>query len=86
MVKCCFKENRPVFSVFIDMQKAFDSVDRELMYYILLEYNLGGNFYNCLQSIYNNSRAFYADDIVIFSDSALKLTEILSVVGKWCLK
>ena len=45
------------FSCFIDMQKAFDWVDRDLLLYKLLNLGIGGRFYNAVKSVYCNSRS-----------------------------
>ena len=41
------------FVAFVDMEKAFDWVDRDLMYYKLLSYNVDGKFYNVIRSLYS---------------------------------
>ena len=40
------------FVAFVDMEKAFDWVDRDLLYYKLLSYNVDGKFYNVVKSLY----------------------------------
>ncbi len=35
------------------MQKAFDWVDRDLLFYKLLKYNINGNIYKCIKAMYN---------------------------------
>ncbi len=39
-------ENKSMFTCFIDMQKAFDWVDRDFLFYELLKYNIDGQFIN----------------------------------------
>ncbi len=41
------------FACFIDFRKAFDFVNRDLLWYQLLEYEVNGKFYKSLQSLYN---------------------------------
>ncbi len=36
------------------MQKAFDWVDRDLLFYKLLTYNIDGNIYRCIKALYNH--------------------------------
>ncbi len=36
----------------IDIQKAFDWVDGDILFYILLKYNINGNIYKCIKVIY----------------------------------
>ena len=47
-------QNQGTFACFIDMQKAFDWVDRDLLFYKLLEYNIDGKLYNCIKALYNH--------------------------------
>lgn len=42
------------FVTFIDLQKAFDTVDRELLQYSLLKYGIDGIFYHAIKSLYLN--------------------------------
>ncbi len=39
------------------MQKAFDWVDRDLLFYKLLKYNINGNIYKCIMTMYNHPMA-----------------------------
>ena len=45
----------PTFSVFVDMKKAFDWVDRDLLFYKLLQNNINGRLYESIKSLYCNS-------------------------------
>ncbi len=36
------------------MQKAFDWVDRDMLFYKLLEYNLDGKIYSSIKALYNH--------------------------------
>jgi len=47
-------ENLPTFTCFIDMQKAFDWVDRDLLFYKLLQNNIDGRIYNAVKALYSN--------------------------------
>ena len=44
------------FVAFFDMQKAFDSIDRSLLYYRLLSYGINGKIYRAIKSLYNESK------------------------------
>jgi len=50
-------ENKGTFSCFIDMQKAFDWVDRDLLFYKLLIYNIDGKTYNCIKALYDHPQS-----------------------------
>ena len=50
-------QRKSTFVAYIDMEKAFDRVDRHLMLYKLLSLGIGGNMYKCLSSIYNSCQA-----------------------------
>ncbi len=54
LVKNRLAQNRDTYACFIDMQKAFDWVDRDLLFYRLLEYNIDGNIYKCIKALYNH--------------------------------
>ena len=43
----------PTFSCLIDLQKAFDWVYRDLLFYKLLEYNIDGNMYKAVRALYS---------------------------------
>ncbi len=47
-------QNKSTYACFIDMQKAFDWVDRDLLLYRLLTYNIDGNIYKCIKALYNH--------------------------------
>ncbi len=36
------------------MQKAFDGVDRDMLFYKLIEYNIDGNIYNYIKALYHH--------------------------------
>ena len=47
-------EGKDAFCAFIDMQKAFDWVDHDLLFYRLLKYNITGNIYYCIKALYSH--------------------------------
>ena len=53
----CRKKSQHVFGCFVDLQKAFDSVPRRILFQKLLDYNINGKFYDCLVNIYCNDTA-----------------------------
>ena len=46
-----------MFACFIDMQKAFDWVDRDLLFYKLISYNITGKIYWAIKSMYVNTQS-----------------------------
>ena len=50
----CKRNNRYIYSCFIDFKKAFDSIPRHKLFQKLLDYNINGKFYDCLVNIYSN--------------------------------
>jgi hypothetical protein len=46
--------NQPVFSCFVDAEKAFDRIDRKLMFLRLLELGVCGKYYWAIKSIYKD--------------------------------
>ncbi len=49
-----FSENKCTFACFIDMQKVFDLVDRDMLFYKLLEYNIDGKIYKSIKALYTH--------------------------------
>ncbi len=47
-------ENRDTLCSFIDKQKAFHCVNRDMLIYRLLDYNNDGNIYNCINVLYRH--------------------------------
>ena len=48
------KQKKKLFACFVDIRKAFDCTNRQLLFYKLLsEYSVGGNFLKLLQSLYD---------------------------------
>ena len=48
-------ENKDTFVSFIDMCKAFGWVDRNLLFFKLLKYNISRKIYNAIKSLYSNT-------------------------------
>ena len=62
LVLCCILRNRKslglsTFLAYIDFQKAFDSVDRGLLFYKLSKIGISGKFYNAISAMYSNPRS-----------------------------
>ena len=72
IVRCLFDkyvkyQGKKLFTCFVDIRKAFDSVPRSKLFYTLVkEYNIGGNFLAILQQIYNGNKIYIklADGLV----------------------
>ncbi len=52
IVKNRMSEGRDTFCAFIDMRKAFDWIDHDLLFYNLLKHNINGNIYRCIKALY----------------------------------
>ena len=48
---------RSTFVAFIDLEKAFDRVDRTLLLYRLLLHNIDGRIYNTIKKMYSNTKS-----------------------------
>ena len=59
-------EKKSTFGTFIDLQKAFDFVDRDALLYKLLLNKIDGKFYNSVKAMYTNT------------ESSIKLNGVLS--------
>ena len=49
--------NLPTYIAFVDLEKAFDRVDRNLLLYKLKSMGFGGKMFNIIQSLYSNCQA-----------------------------
>ena len=49
---------KPVYAVFVDFKKAFDSVCRQALFYKMAKLGITGKFYSVLRDMYSNSYAF----------------------------
>ena len=49
-----FSLNRKLYVAFIDFEKAFDSINRKLLWPILLKNGISGQLYRCIKSVYNS--------------------------------
>ena len=47
---------KPTFAAFVDMQKAFDWIDRDLLFLKLLITNIDGRMYKAIKSMYTNTK------------------------------
>ena len=50
------KLKKPVFAIFVDFRKAFDSVCRQALFFKLAQSKATGRFYNILRDMYSNSK------------------------------
>lgn len=55
LIKNRLNLNKDTFVSFIDMEKCFDWVDRDMMLYKLFSFNVDGKFYKAINSIYRDS-------------------------------
>ena len=53
----CHKQKKRIFGCFVDFSKAFDSIPRHTLFQKLLDYQITGNFYECLVNLYTNNTA-----------------------------
>ena len=49
-----FKKNKYIFACFVDLKKAFDTVNRQALLYKLSQYNISGHFFDILKSMYSD--------------------------------
>ena len=47
-----FKKNKYIFACFLDLKKAFDTVNRNALLHKIVQYNIRGNFFSVLESMY----------------------------------
>ena len=53
--KYLHNHNEKIYACFVDFKKAFDSISHVGLLYKLLQINVGGCFYNLINSLYSNS-------------------------------
>ena len=52
----CHKRSQKLYSCFVDLSKAFDTIPRELLFQKLLTYGITGKFFNILKNMYVNDK------------------------------
>ena len=57
IVRDNLENNKPTFCAFIDVQKAFDRVDRQLLLHKLEKIGITGRLFNVIRKIYENPTA-----------------------------
>ena len=55
IIKNRMNVNKDTYVAFVDMEKCFDWVDREMLFYKLLMYNIDGYFYKAVKSLYSDT-------------------------------
>ena len=50
-------EQKSTYISFIFFEKEFDWIDRDMLMYKLVSYNVDGKFYKAIRAMYNNTRA-----------------------------
>ncbi len=71
LIRNRLSENKSTYTCFIDIQKAFDWVDIDMLFYKLLEYNIDGKIYNCIKALYKHPLSNvklnnYVTDLVLY--------------------
>jgi len=57
IIKNNVANRKNIYVAFVDMMKAFDWVDRDLMLYKLLYYNIDGKVYNAIRAMYSGTHS-----------------------------
>lgn len=53
--KCNYKLNKPIFACFVDFSNAFDSVNREALFYKMDQLGITGNIFNVIKNMYSST-------------------------------
>ena len=56
LVDKAFKSSKYLYVCFIDLRKAFDTINREALLYKIYKYNISGNFFNIIKNMYDEVR------------------------------
>ena len=59
MQKLAYLEQQPLFGIFIDLKKAYDTMDRERYLDILKAYGLGPKLLHLLRHFWNDAEMVY---------------------------
>jgi hypothetical protein len=54
LIEGFYKKKLPQLVTFVDFAKAFDSINREIMWLILLSYGIPNKIVNAIKTVYNN--------------------------------
>ena len=60
--KYCHKYGKKIYSCFIDLSKAFDTVPRDILLMKLRDVGVTGKFFNIIRNIYTNDQAYLKID------------------------
>ena len=63
MIEKSIEFNKPLYMIFIDFTKAFDSIKLDKLWSILDKTSLNKNYINLLKSVYDGSQASIKPDI-----------------------
>ena len=69
--KYCHKNNKKIYSCFIDLSKAFDTVPRDILLQKLHGVGIKGNVFNIIRSLYTNDSAYMKIDGKILKQFAI---------------
>ena len=58
----CLEHQRELYAVFVDLTKAFDSVDRSALWEILLKISCPHDFVTIIRSFYDGTRAMVVEN------------------------
>ena len=79
------KEKKRLYACFFDLHKAYDSINRVRLFYLLLKnFSIGGNFLSTLQNIYDVNNIFVKVSGGLtdpfFTTTGLKQGDVLSPI------
>ena len=74
-------ENKTVYRAFVDFSKFFDKINRKFLLYKLLRYNITGNVYTIIKSMYSNT----SYQILVNGNLSPKLSASIGVKQGCCM-
>ena len=63
--------NSSTLAAFTDFKKAFDCIYENLLFYKMLSYNIDGNFFKSIYSLYEQSQ-FFLSNLMIYSSMLMQ--------------
>ena len=61
-ISLAFEEKKIVLGLFLDLSKAFDSIDHDILIHKMYHYGIRGNVLNCIMSYLSNRKQYVTID------------------------
>ena len=79
LIEHMFSMKKKLFCAFIDLKGAFDSINRNMLWLKLRHYNISGNFFNILKSMYEHAKSCVNGSISDYFNSCIGVRQVESL-------